>query len=283
MELITMIQKYFIYVLCILFLFISSFNTCAEEDDIYFGKRFQETDVIMVGDDSICLFIKFGQTSTNYSIALESPLFIYPLIDHSNTTKQAGTTSSFTLKINPDAAPGKYNISVNISYYIETGIFINKNIFILISYIKAIEIIDIDIPQVTERIFSIDIETYVNFDEIRVVFDPDGDIDAEPEEIILYDLSPGRHTLETRIFRKSVSITNGNRTIDYDIYATSKGETIHISNNDIELAINWENDERKIGDFLIYLLIIILIIILMVFNYLWYFKKIGRSNGTKPF
>lgn len=278
---------YLVFLVLFITLVLVSSGAYSEEDEVYFGPPDEETEIILVGSSAISLRVRFGQECSNYSLELESRLFLFPTNSNRDGNVLANSTHGHMMILNSTAPPGEYHITIDLSYDNSDGARIFKTFNKTIYYLKALEIKKVSIPNNSNKRFSISVETFLEFDEFIVFFDSDGDIGIDPENLCYYNLSMGSHTFETRVFRAETR--EGGQEVGYYISAIYQNKSLVLTEKNIVVSIDWEEENEDSGvlyrisnDVLsLTILVIVIILILIIFEYYYYFRKRVHSKKRK--
>jgi hypothetical protein len=236
----------------LIFIIIISLLPYAEgaEDQIYlYVNQGEETEhlVVFVGEYRVYLKVIYGQNCSNWIIDLDSPILLHPLKGMTPESVSAGKVSGFSLDINPEAPPGHYPIVVYFNYSNEENKKISNRFNLSIEYIKPFELKEINIPKGRERNSSLKLETFMEFTELKVLFDSDGDIETEKHEIILENVSTGNYTFKTNIYKRE-TFAGDAQELGYWIIGTVNNRTVEFGENNIPVKITWTEEEKKDGE-----------------------------------
>lgn len=247
-----------------------------EEDGAYFyapltGKT--ETHVAYEGEEPLSLRVIFGQNCTNWSVEIQNPLFARDVRDVDYEQMPAGMKMSRGIDLNPNATPGEYNVTIYFNYTDEQENYITNTFHYLIVLQQTLEIKSITIPNESERVFSLEVQTFVVFSWIEVLFDSDGDVDVHPEKLHFSDLQPGNYTFETQI-KRDASFADDKQEVGYYIGGSIGNRTVEFTEKNIEVSISWdESVKENVSATSTALLICGIIAVAIIFNYHHYRKK----------
>ena len=159
------------------------------------------TNISYIGEQQLEVNAYFEQNCTNWNIDIHSGLFSWDIGGITFETVEAGYTFSTWIPINPSAQPGTYNFVIYQNYSLDDGTKIFNEFNYTITHVKSLEISSVHIPNYGDENFSLEVETFIEFDEIFVEFNPDGDIEVITENISVNNVSRGKHIFETEIYR----------------------------------------------------------------------------------
>lgn len=214
--------------------------------DIEGGERQERTDsVVYVGEDAIKFTWEFGQNAHNYSTEVRSPLFLRPLKPCIMPLFQtAGSGGGTALEINPKAHLGLYKIIGFFNYTDDNEINISRQYNFTVELKKALAIRNIKVPEGKERIMSVDIETYIEFSELTVEFNTDGDIRVELEKISRHDLEPGSYNFKTSIFKDAVLVSE-QQELGYRVIGYFDSRHVYFDDNwTMPVNIDWQTTDK---------------------------------------
>ena len=274
------INVYFIIFLTIILLLSS--NITAEEDDMYFQKagiiEIEKTNVTYVNEKELYLRIIFGNNCSHYTLEGKSPLFLHPIFDMDNEKVVAGKIIEYPLNINPNAEVGKYLVIVYLNYTNENNIKVSNQFNLTITYNKSFEITELKLPTDSDRTFSLDIRTFVEFTKFKVMFDKDGDIVFDQQEFILENISIGNYTFKSKVFQFKSSFIDlnwGSQEVGYDIIGKIENRTVRKYDANIPVKITWnsENKEEELRYQSISIGAIIILVIVIIIGIFYYRSK----------
>jgi len=241
-------------------------NVEAVEDQVYFyaGTGLgEETNIVYVGEYYIHVRVIFGQNCTNYSFDTNSPLFKHSLYGIIPDSVRSGEVHDIGIEINRKAQLEKYSIIFYLNYTSENKVNISRQFNLTLEYKKSLEIKKLNIPKGGEREFSLKIETFVDFDELKVEFDSDGDIETEKHEIILEKISAGNYTFKTKIYKVS-TVPGDAQELGYWIIGKVNNRTVEFGESNMPADINWGVGEGFIPSFETSILLITILIVLFL-------------------
>ena len=256
-------------------------NVKAGYDRVYFYSKDEEEEIkmVFVGEYDIGLRVIFGNNCSNYNIEVNSPIFAHPLSGITPEKILAGEIHDLGLDINPNAQIGDYPITVFFNYTNEKNLKVTNQFNFTLKYRKSFEIKELKIPKGKERVFSLTIETFINFTKLKVMYDSDGDIEIKNDEFILENISIGNYTFETLINKIEAHETNAQE-LGYHIIGFIDSRMIEKLELNIPVRIIWEensnnnNNNNKIDYIpIIFGISIITLLFVYLFYRFHYFKK----------
>ena len=138
------------------------------------------------------------------------------------------------------------------------------------------EIKNLKIPKEYERTFSLTVETFTDFDKLKVIFDSDGDIETEKDEIVLENISAGNYSFETKIYQIE-TFPGDAQELSYRIIGTIDSRTVELEDYNMPVKINWngkdKNKTQEKNNFYFGIVIVIILIILICLFYYYKHKK----------
>ncbi len=266
-------------------------NSCAYEDTIIvandnnlYEKKERYENTIYVGESHhLNMYHQLGCNCTNWSICFLENELIGNRIFGIWPEGGAGESACTFLELKDNAPPGDYNITAKLNYTDEEGNYTEKFFHFKICYKKSLEIKNITLPTQTDMRFRITLKLFIDLSVITVYFDGDGILSAHPEEVKLYNLERGIHTIETEIKLDKNGKDWDENEVDYEIITNYKGHRIRFIETNIEVDLGKETEENldcstsSPNNSQKYLLAGIIILFLIVFNY----TIIGRKGNKK--
>ena len=280
--------KKFMYIFFIITIFMVlyciSLNTSKAEEDfmIITNGRYREnekedfTNTVFVGEKhNLQLYYMLGHNCTRWSILILDNGLIADKLDGFMQEGSAGRKAFTNLHIKSNAQSGEYNITMKLNYTDEDGNYVEKYFYSIIYLFKSLEIKKITIPTISDMLFKIEFEIFLNFSKIVIQFDTDGSLSSENKTMELYDLSIGNYTVET-IIRDDIKERNDQDEVGYEIDAYYDESHIRFVKKNImvDSLKNKNNNDEEFSIVVYLLLVILLILISLIFTTnIWYPTK----------
>jgi hypothetical protein len=246
-------------------------STKADGDNVFFtyGNDYQNrTYEILVGEEEINFIIIFEEDCDSWSYYLSDyTIFLTNFSEDFPFEQNKDDKYVERVPLDRNAPPGDYYIDIFFNYTASNGSSKNNVIPYHIKYIRPFEILNISIPGGYQRSMVLEVQTYVNFSRLTIIFDSDGDIAVMDEETTYKDLPLGKYTFSTRI-KKRMTFAGDQQEVAYHIIGEYKGHVVETYEYNIDVSVMWDEDEENNEDpFILVSLIGILIIIAILANY----------------
>lgn len=253
--------------------------TAADDVECFFSPpddAYNGTNEAFVGEEGLNFVVTWRVNILNWSYELSDySLFEYEIYERNGGEKIPGSRSTAYVHLDPEASPGRYEIKILMNYTTSDGEEHNEEFPYVIDYIEVIEITNIVIPSGQTRTFRIDLQTHIEFSEISIRYDSDGDVKIDDDREVIKDVSPGTYTFRTTI-GKGKTYPGDQQEVAYHIIAKQGDRRIELYEYNINVSITWSDEtyfeQNKI---LIYVLILvgIIVAILLAFSYYFYLKR----------
>jgi hypothetical protein len=218
--------------------------TTTEEDEVWITAMTPdepETAVFYQGEQSIGLNVRFGQDYSYWSLDLDSPLFerYFPFTDYDDI--KAGEWHAHALDLKPEALPGTYDIPVYLNCSNDNG-SVNRIFDLQIILVQAWRVIDVHVPDGDDHKLSVKFETFVDFHNITILFGGDGDVGARDELIVMENVEPGVHTVETNVIQVE-SFPGNQQEISWDLMGVVDNRTLQKAEYNHNVSVSWGEKE----------------------------------------
>jgi hypothetical protein len=266
-----------------------------------------ESNYILQGQySSFCLEITLGYNISSWSVEVNSDSRLLSFINGTtNQFLEAGQGIGMSIDINPEASFGLHEVIVLLNYTKTSGEKVSKRFDLTVEFIDPLDIIEVHLPEGTDREISLSVRTFIPISNLTVMFGGDGDVWVEDESITLREISPGNYTYDTKIYYGGLDSIGGQQ-FSWHVVGHVDNRSFEFSEYNIPADIDWRLSERKSsftdwmifflnGEFLIeddgsdglrwymatFWVILIIIIIIGIILLVMFVRKRNKEKGAE--
>ncbi len=200
------------------------------EDDIAFFSRLDNrTEVVYMGEYSICLDVYFAHNYTNWEVACESELFAHNLSGRNMRWNEGGHWHGHGIQLDRNQEPGVYPIPVYLNYTDDNGTLVRKVFDLQLTCIRVVELIDF---WASGGELHLSLELHAHCDDLWVRFDTDGGLRVSPESHRRADVEPGRYEFTSDV-TSGWNMVGDEDEVAYHIIAEIDGRTVEYARYNI--------------------------------------------------